>query len=316
MFKFRLHQPDNVPGSRTSASLSEANQGPEAALRAIGDSAVPDWTDHLAGSAGAHTLTGASEFVVCRNVHKSYGSREVLRGIDLTVDRGEVVVIMGPSGSGKSTLLKLINHLERLDQGEIKVANEYVGYKKVGEKLRPVRNIARERANARIGIVFQNFNLFEHLTAIENVTEALIRVYGEPPEKARDLAMTLLTGVGLAHHANHMPHRLSGGQQQRVAIARALAISPRLMLFDEPTSALDPELVGEVLAVIRRLAEAGMTMIVVTHEIRFAHAVADRVIFIDEGTIVEEGTPEEVLGNPKQDRTRKFLRMVERESEA
>lgn len=315
LFRFRLRQPDNVPG-RASVSLSDAQQGRRTAPKATGISAGPAWMGNLVGSAGGvHARTDARPFVVCKNVHKSYGSREVLRGIDLIVNRGEVVVIMGPSGSGKSTLLRMVNHLERLDRGEIKVENEYVGYEKFGENLRPMRNLARARANARIGIVFQHLNLFDHLTAIGNVTEAPIHVYGEPPEKARDLAMNLLAGVGLAHHANHLPHRLSGGQQQRVAIARALAISPRLMLFDEPTSALDPELVGEVLAAIRRLAEAGMTMMVVTHEVRFAREVADRVVFMDEGKILEEGTPDEVLGNPKLDRTQRFLRMVEREPE-
>jgi polar amino acid transport system permease protein len=180
--------------------------------------------------------------------------------------------------------------------------------------MRPVRHLARARADARIGMVFQHFNLFEHLTALENVMEAPVRVYGEPPAAALERGMALLGSVGLAHHANHLPHRLSGGQQQRVAIARALATSPRLMLFDEPTSALDPELVAEVLAVIRELADAGMTMIVVTHEVRFAREVADRVIFMDDGHIVEEGPPEDVLGHPKQVRTQQFLRLVEREA--
>jgi polar amino acid transport system permease protein len=252
-------------------------------------------------------------FVVCEDVWKSYGSREVLRGMNLTVKRGEVVTIMGPSGSGKSTFLRLINHLEKMDRGDITVDGRYVGYEKVGGILKPVRHLAAARAEARIGMVFQHFNLFEHLTALENVVEAPIRVYGEPPATVRERGMALLTSVGLAHHAHHLPHRLSGGQQQRVAIARALAISPRLMLFDEPTSALDPELVAEVLAVIRRLADAGMTMIVVTHEVRFAREVADRVIFMDAGIIVEEGPAAEVLGSPKQPRTQQFLRLVERE---
>ena len=220
---------------------------------------------------------------------KAYGGREVLRGIDLTVARGEVVTIMGPSGSGKSTLLRMVNHLEALDRGEMLVAGKHVGYRKVDGVLRPMRDLAKARAEARIGMVFQHFNLFDHLTALENVIEAPIRVHGQDPERAREIGMGLLTMVGLVHHANHLPHRLSGGQQQRVAIARALAISPRLMLFDEPTSALDPELVAEVLAVIRRLAEAGMTMIVVTHEVRFAREVADRVVFMDGGVIVEAG---------------------------
>ena len=255
-------------------------------------------------------------FVVCYNVCKSYGGREVLRNLDLTVKRGEVVTIIGPSGSGKSTLLRLINHLEHVDWGDIKVDGQYVGYEKDGATMRPIRDLAKARADARIGMVFQHFNLFNHLTAVQNISEAPVQVYREDPKKARKLALSLLASVGLGRHADHLPHRLSGGQQQRVAIARALAISPRLMLFDEPTSALDPELVGEVLAVIRRLAEAGMTMIVVTHEIRFAREVADRVVFMDEGTIVEQGTPAEVLDNPKEERTQRFLRMVEREETA
>ncbi len=178
-----------------------------------------------------------------------------------------------------------------------------------------MRDLAKARADARIGMVFQHFNLFEHMTALENVMEAPIHVYGDDPQKTRALALSLLSMVGLQHHANHLPHRLSGGQQQRVAIARALAISPRLMLFDEPTSALDPELVADVLAVIRRLAEAGMTMMVVTHEVRFARDVADRVIFMDEGQIVEQGSPADVLDTPKQERTQRFLRLVAREDE-
>jgi polar amino acid transport system permease protein len=253
-------------------------------------------------------------YLVCRNVWKSYGSREVLRSVDLIVNRGEVVTIIGPSGSGKSTLLRLINHLDRLDWGEILIAGEYVGYEKQGNRLRPTRDLAGARARARIGMVFQHFDLFNHFTALENVCEAPIRVYGENSDRARADAMSLLASVGLAHHAHHLPHRMSGGQQQRVAIARALAISPRLMLFDEPTSALDPELVGEVLAVMRSLANRGMTMVVVTHEMRFARDVADRVVFMDDGQIVEHGTAAEVLDNPRQERTRRFLSLVERSS--
>jgi polar amino acid transport system permease protein len=252
-------------------------------------------------------------FVVCRSVQKSYGQRQVLRGIDLTVNRGEVVVIMGPSGSGKSTLLRLVNHLEQIDGGEITVEGRLVGYEKRNGTLRPTRNLARARADARIGMVFQHFNLFDHYTALENVTEAPIQVHGVAPETAQSEAWQLLAQVGLTQHANHLPHRLSGGQQQRVAIARALAIKPRLMLFDEPTSALDPELVGDVLAAMRRLAEAGMTMLVVTHEVRFAREVADRIVFMDEGQVVEEGSPGDLLDRPSHERTRRFLRMVERE---
>ena len=249
--------------------------------------------------------------VVCSGVCKSYGSHEVLRGIDLAVARGEVVVIIGPSGSGKSTLLRLINHLEHLDAGEIKIDGAFVGYEKAGGTLRPRRDLARARAEARIGMVFQHFNLFEHLTALENVIEAPIYVYGEDPARARAGGMRLLESVGLGHRAHLLPHRLSGGQQQRVGIARALAIAPRLMLFDEPTSALDPELVNEVLGAIRRLALSGMTMIIVTHEIRFARDVGDRIVFIDGGEIVEQGTPSKVLGSPDHERTRRFLSIVE-----
>jgi len=274
-----------------------------------------DWIRNITNASSAEANGEPKPFVVFQNVHKAYGSREVLRGIDLTVNKGEVVVVMGPSGSGKSTLLRLVNHLEALDWGEIKVEGKYVGYQRRNDTLRPTRDLAKARAIARIGMVFQHFNLFEHLTAIDNVMEAPVQVYGERREAARTLALNLLASVGLSQHAAKLPHRLSGGQQQRVAIARALAISPRLMLFDEPTSALDPELVGEVLGVMRRLAEAGMTMIVVTHEVRFAQEVADRIVFMDEGLIVEQGMPAEVLGAPKHERTQRFLRMVERETD-
>lgn len=261
--------------------------------------------------------TSEASFVICKNVCKAYGQRgqkrEILRGVDFEARRGEVVTVMGPSGSGKSTLLRLINHLEPLDQGEITVAGQHVGYKRENGVLKPVHDLARARAKARIGMVFQHFNLFDHFTALENIIEAPIRVYGIDPGDARRRAMDLLASVGLAKHANHLPQRLSGGQQQRVAIARALAVDPQLMLFDEPTSALDPELVGEVLSVIRKLAEGGMTMIVVTHEVRFAREVADRVVFMDEGVIVEEGPPEQVLEQPRERRTRQFLRLVQQD---
>ncbi len=246
-------------------------------------------------------------FVTCRGVSKSYGLLKVLKGVDLTVKRGEVVVLMGPSGSGKSTLLRLINHLEGIDGGEIRVGGEWVGYREVEGALKPVRHLAKARAAARIGMVFQHFNLFDHLPVIDNVAIAPVHVYRQEPSEARATAVSLLQDVGLGSHLGHMPHRLSGGQQQRVAIARALAISPRLMLFDEPTSALDPELVGEVLQVMRRLAEAGMTMIVVTHEIRFAREVADRIVFMADGQVVEQGTPDEILVRPREERTRQFL---------
>ncbi|MDQ0391342.1 amino acid ABC transporter permease/ATP-binding protein [Labrys monachus] len=273
------------------------------------------WLGELASGRGDQAQK-PGPFVLGRNLWKAYGARPVLRGVDFSVARGEVVVVMGPSGSGKSTLLRMVNHLETIDQGAILVDGEYVGYRQVGETMIPMRDLATARAQARIGMVFQHFNLFEHLSALENIMEAPVHVHGVAPAEARRTAMRLLRMVGLGNHADHLPHRLSGGQQQRVAIARALAISPRLMLFDEPTSALDPELVGEVLAVIRRLAEMGMTMLVVTHEVRFAREVADRVIFMDEGVVVEEGTPDEVLGAPRHERTQRFLRMVEREASA
>ena len=246
-----------------------------------------------------------------RGVCKHYGDREILKGIDVNVRAGEVVVLMGPSGSGKSTLLRLVNHLEALDDGEILVDGAHVGYREVKGKLVPVPHLAKARADARIGMVFQHFNLFDHLTAIENITIAPVEVYDEDPAEARKTGAALLEDVGLGKHLQHYPHRLSGGQQQRVAIARALAIHPRLMLFDEPTSALDPELVGEVLSVMRSLADAGMTMIVVTHEVRFAREVADRVVFMDDGRVVEQGPPSEVLDNPREERTRRFLNMVD-----
>ena len=297
---------ENLGAVREPANVVEAIGGP---VRRVVSGPLPA---HDAVPGHTNGADGAP-FVVCEDVCKAYGAREVLRGITLSVRRGEVVTIMGPSGSGKSTLLRLINHLDRLDRGEITVGGGLVGYERIGAALRPVRHLAKARAEARIGMVFQHFNLFDHLTALQNVIEAPIRVYGEPHAAAVERGMTLLSSVGLAHHAHHLPHRLSGGQQQRVAIARALAISPRLMLFDEPTSALDPELVGDVLSVIRRLADTGMTMIVVTHEVRFARDVADRVVFMDNGLIVEEGGPAEVLGAPKQPRTQQFLRLVERE---
>jgi polar amino acid transport system permease protein len=310
---FNLEREQRVGGDRMFGFLQPARKPAPALPVSTPPREVSDWTGQLAGSAVAPSVKTAAPFVVCRNVQKSYGSREVLRGIDLTIGRGEVVVVMGPSGSGKSTLLRLVNHLEQLDWGEITVDNKYVGYTKTGQTLKPLRHLARARAEARIGMVFQHFNLFDHLSAIENVIAAPTYVYRQDPAEARALGMRLLEGVGLGRHADSLPHRLSGGQQQRVAIARALAISPRLMLFDEPTSALDPELVGEVLTVMRRLAEAGMTMLVVTHEVRFAREVADRVVFMDDGQIVEQGRPLDVLTNPQQERTRRFLRMVERD---
>ena len=275
---------------------------------------APDsrWLESLLGATDESRR--GQPFVVGQNVQKSYSGREVLSGVDFSVAQGEVVVILGPSGSGKSTLLRMINHLEALDWGTITVGGRPVGYRPApaGSAPRPVRELARARADARIGMVFQQFNLFAHLTALENVMEAPIRVFGTPRAEAEATARRLLTSVGLEQHMHHLPHRLSGGQQQRVAIVRALAIKPKLMLFDEPTSALDPELVAGVLTVMRQLAQVGMTMIVVTHEISFARDVADRVIFMDAGRVVEQGPPEIVLEAPRHERTRRFLRLVAR----
>ncbi|MEU0336079.1 amino acid ABC transporter ATP-binding protein [Streptomyces sp. NPDC006193] len=245
-----------------------------------------------------------------RSVHKSFGPLKVLKGIDLQVRAGEVTVVLGPSGSGKSTLLRTINHLEKVDRGEISVDGALIGYRRAGDKLYelPERQVLRQRT--RIGFVFQNFNLFPHLTVLDNVLEAPVSVLKRPRKEAARSAHRLLERVGLADKAGAYPRQLSGGQQQRVAIARALALEPRLLLFDEPTSALDPELVGEVLDVIRDLAAQGTTMIVVTHEMAFAREVADTVVFMADGRIVEQGPPEEVLGAPREERTRAFLAKV------
>jgi polar amino acid transport system permease protein len=245
--------------------------------------------------------------LICDGVGKSYGDRMVLDGLDLTMHRGEVVAVLGASGSGKSTLLRLINHLESLDSGAITVNGRHIGYTPSGTPERSASRLATARAEARIGMVFQHFNLFPHLTVLENIRVAPVFVYGQDPSDVTKHARALLAEVGLADHAEKMPHQLSGGQQQRVAIARAMATHPKLMLFDEPTSALDPEKVGEVLAVMRRLAAGGMTMLVVTHEIRFARDVADRVIFIENGRVVEQGTPREILESPQQPETKRFL---------
>ena len=248
--------------------------------------------------------------VKLRGVRKRYGEREVLRGIDLDVAPGSVMCIIGPSGSGKSTLLSCINHLERIDAGRLWVAGELVGYRERGGRLYelPERQIARMRR--RVGMVFQQFNLFPHMTALGNIVEAPIRVKGVPRQQARDRGMQLLQRVGLGAKSGSFPAQLSGGEQQRVAIARALAMDPELMLFDEPTSALDPELVGEVLAVMRDLAASGMTMIVVTHELAFAREVGDDLAFMADGLVVERGPPREILADPREARTREFLSHV------
>ncbi|MFI7704610.1 amino acid ABC transporter ATP-binding protein [Nonomuraea sp. NPDC049480] len=255
-------------------------------------------------------MSDVMPLLVARAVRKSFGKVEVLKGIDLTVLPGQVVCLLGPSGSGKSTFLRCVNHLERLDAGEIWVDGHLVGYRRSGGKkyeMRP-REVADQRRD--IGMVFQRFNLFPHRTALENVMEAPRHVLGRPREAVRQEALDLLRRVGMEERAGHYPAQLSGGQQQRVAIARALAMRPKLMLFDEPTSALDPELVGEVLDVMKDLAGAGMTMVVVTHEIGFAREVADQVAFMDDGMVVETGPAGELIANPRHQRTQAFLAKV------
>ncbi|MFJ1458826.1 amino acid ABC transporter ATP-binding protein [Nocardia sp. N2S4-5] len=255
-------------------------------------------------------LRSAAYAVELRGVRKRFGAEEVLRGVDLAVRPGEVTVILGPSGSGKSTLLRTINHLEKVDAGSVRVSGELVGYRRKGAKLHELseREILRQRS--RIGFVFQDFNLFPHLTVLENVVLAPVSAQGRRRSEAEAEAGQLLERVGLADKAAEYPRRLSGGQQQRVAIARALALRPAVVLFDEPTSALDPELVGEVLAVIRGLARDGATLVIVTHEIGFAREIADTVVLMDSGEIVEQGPPEQVLDAPAHSRTKAFLAHV------
>jgi polar amino acid transport system ATP-binding protein len=243
-------------------------------------------------------------------VRKRFGHHEVLRGIDLEVRTGEVMCIIGPSGSGKSTFLRCINHLEKVDGGRLTVDGHMVGYRESGGKLYELRDREVCRRRADVGMVFQHFNLFPHMTALENVTIGPVRVKGEDKATAAARAKDLLARVGLTDKIDAYPRQLSGGQQQRVAIARALGMQPKLMLFDEPTSALDPELVGDVLDVMRALADDGMTMVVVTHEMGFAREVGDSLVFMDEGVIIESGPPRQVLSNPTQERTQAFLSRI------
>lgn len=252
----------------------------------------------------------ATAMVTADRISKSFGSNNVLRSISLEVQAGEVLCIVGPSGSGKSTFLRCINHLEKIDAGRLFVEGQLVGYRQKGDKLHELKPKEAALQRRDIGMVFQRFNLFPHMTALENIIQAPMRVKRVPKAKATLRARELMERVGLGDKADHYPAHLSGGQQQRVAIARALAMDPKLMLFDEPTSALDPELVGEVLDVMKELATSGMTMIVVTHEMGFAREVADSIAFMDGGVVVESGPPRELLGNPQQDRTKAFLSKV------
>ncbi len=251
-----------------------------------------------------------SPMVQAQGVRKSFGKLEVLKGIDLEVAPRDVFCLIGPSGSGKSTFLRCINHLEKVNAGRLSVDGELVGYRQQGDKLYELRDREVCQKRQEIGMVFQHFNLFPHMTALGNVMEAPIRVKGESKAVVRERALKLLDRVGLGDKYDNYPTQLSGGQQQRVAIARALAMEPKLMLFDEPTSALDPELVGEVLDVMRDLATEGMTMIVVTHEMGFAREVGDALVFMDGGVVVEAGTPRDVITNPQHERTQLFLSKV------
>ncbi len=248
--------------------------------------------------------------VEARGVRKSFGSTEILKGVDLRIERGSVTCLIGPSGSGKTTFLRCINHLEKIDAGHLYVDEHLVGYSERNGRLYEMKESQTARSRLTAGMVFQRFNLFPHMTVMENVIEAPVHVLGRPKKDVIAEAQVLLDRVGLGDRGHSYPQELSGGQQQRIAIARALAMKPKLMLFDEPTSALDPELVGEVLEVMKSLAEAGMTMVVVTHELAFAKQVGDQVIFMDRGVVVESGPPSEVLGNPKNERTKAFLSKV------
>ena len=248
--------------------------------------------------------------VEVRGVHKSFGALEVLQGVDLLVRKGEVTVILGPSGSGKSTLLRTLNHLEKVDRGTIRIDGDLIGYRRKGNKLHELREREILKQRSRIGFVFQTFNLFPHLTVLENVIEAPVSAQGRDRAEVEAEAIALLERVGVRDKAHEYPRQLSGGQQQRVAIARALALRPAVILFDEPTSALDPELVGEVLAVIKQLARDGATLVIVTHEVGFAREVADTAVFMDAGVVVEQGPPSQVIDNPQHDRTTAFLSRV------
>jgi polar amino acid transport system ATP-binding protein len=264
----------------------------------------------LLEAVGGIPLPEGDVVVEALDVHKYFGRLHVLKGLSMTVKRQEVVVVIGASGSGKTTFIRCINHLEKIQSGRIFVNGHLIGYREENGKLREdrERNIAAQRAE--IGMVFQRFNLFPHLTALENITEAPLRVRGMPEDEAGEMGLALLERVGLSAKADVYPGRLSGGQQQRVAIARALAMKPALMLFDEPTSALDPEMIGEVLDVMKELAREGMTMVVVSHERGFAREVADRVVFIDDGQVVEEGVPDTLFANPQHERTQAFLSKI------
>lgn len=261
----------------------------------------------MRAAASDNGMEANEEYLVCKTVHKSYGSKSILNGVSFSLQRGEVLALMGRSGSGKSTLLRLINHLERIDSGEILLSGVHIGYEKVNGVLREMKDVAAARAQARIGMVFQQFNLFDHMTAQENIAAALRFVYKMDKGEAMRIANRSLAQVALADVANHYPRHLSGGQQQRVAIARALATKPRLILLDEPTSALDPELAGEVREVIRDLARQGMTMLIATHDVSFARECAGDVMVLSGGVVVERGRADDVLKRPRSSEARSLF---------
>ncbi|WP_416404819.1 amino acid ABC transporter ATP-binding protein [Arthrobacter sp. LFS091] len=294
---------------KTTAAQAAAETAAAEAAGAAGETTGSTGSAQAANDS-AQSKAGTRGQVDIANVRKSFGATEVLKGVSLTVQPGGVAVIVGPSGSGKSTLLRTINHLEKVDGGYITIDGELVGYEVRGNKLHELRekDILKQRTN--IGMVFQSFNLFPHLTALENVVEAPIVAQKRSRAEARKRGLELLDRVGLKDRADAYPRQLSGGQQQRVAIARALALDPKILLFDEPTSALDPELVNEVLDVIRELAKSGTTLIIVTHEMGFARDVADTVVFMDDGLIIESGSPQEIFANPREERTRSFFSKV------
>ncbi len=298
-----------IAARKESAKAAEAEGKMQGKTPGKTPDGTPDGTQAAAVDASADTTATRGQ-VDITNVRKSFGATEVLKGVSLSVRPGGVAVIVGPSGSGKSTLLRTINHLEKVDGGYITIDGELVGYEVRGNKLHELRekDILKQRTN--IGMVFQSFNLFPHLTALENVIEAPIVAQKRSKAEARKRGLELLDRVGLKDRADAYPRQLSGGQQQRVAIARALALDPKILLFDEPTSALDPELVNEVLDVIRELAKSGTTLIIVTHEMGFARDVADTVVFMDDGLIIESGSPQDIFANPREERTRSFFSKV------
>lgn len=309
-FLTRLRPRRALPRTSATEEVADVLDEVELEMKRTHSSQHAELAQQLAATLRADVGALVEPFVKIADVRKTFRGRQVLNGVSMDINAGEVVVILGPSGSGKTTLLRTINHLEQIDAGEILVNGKLVGYRRTSRGVVPVRSAAAARRDARIGFVFQHFNLFDHMTVLQNIMEAPVRVYGRDARDVRREARALLDWAGLSGFENHYPHQLSGGQQQRVAIVRALACHPRLMLFDEPTSALDPELVGQVLSLIRELAELGMTMIVVTHEMGFARACADRVIYMEGGVVVEEGAPDEIFSNPRDQRTRRFLQII------